>query len=105
MNQYQTNAYGGFDIPGGYVPNRPGNLAHQQMMKEVEAGEAEILAYVEPVKSVDQLRQEAYQAAGLTTEKMSVAMWEKMIEGRPDAETGIADMQAARANIKAQVPK
>lgn len=55
-----------------------------------------------PPPSVEERRREAYEARGATIEALVVAMWEKLIEGRPEAADAI---QAARAEVKAEVPK
>lgn len=104
MKQYQQTE-DGVTIDGMHIPVAPGNRHYQQMTKEVADGDAEILPYIPPVKTVDAVRQESYQEAGITTSKMVVAMWEKVVEGRPDSETGIDVMQAARTLIKTNNPK
>lgn len=105
MKQYQTNEDGSFFHDNMTIPQHEGNRHYRRMMKEIADGEAEVLPYVAPVKTVDAARQEAYQEAGITMEKMAVALWEKIIEGKTDAETGIDDMQAARTLIKINNPK
>ena len=58
-----------------------------------------------PVLSVDEKREAAYNAAGVTPDKMIVALYEKIVEGKTDAETGITDMQTKRNKVKMDHPK
>lgn len=105
MKQYQEMEDGSYCVAGMTIPATPANRHHQQMTKEVADSEAEILPYVPPVKTVDELRAAEYQALGVTTDAMVVAMWEKVVEGRSDVETGVADLQIIRDGVKAANPK
>lgn len=58
-----------------------------------------------PVLSVDEKRVAAYNAAGVTPDKMIVALYEKIVEGKSDADTGITDMQTKRNKVKTDHPK
>jgi hypothetical protein len=51
---------------------------------------------------VSEARRKEYLKAGLTSEAMVVALWEKIMEERPDAAT---IMQATRETIKTANPK
>jgi hypothetical protein len=42
------------------IPNDPENRHRAQMLREIEAGEAEVIAYVEPVPHYADLRRAAY---------------------------------------------
>jgi hypothetical protein len=47
-------------------------------------------------------RKDAYLAEGITTEILIVALWERAVEGRPEAADAI---QVKRESIKPQYPK
>ncbi len=47
-------------------------------------------------------RQDAYLAEGLTMQELTVAAWEKLIEGRPEASDVL---QLKRLAVKARFPK
>jgi hypothetical protein len=51
------------------------------------------------------LRRAAYDAAGITTDALTVAMWEAQAEPSQAHTQVVADLQAARAAIKKQFPK
>ena len=51
--------------------------------------------------SRDTLRQRGYQTAGVTTDDLVVALWEKVIEGR---DGGTAAIQTKRARVKTENP-
>jgi hypothetical protein len=62
MKQYQES-YGGFidlDHPSSGIPTDPNNRHYTEMMRLVDAGEAEVIAYVEPVPGYAELRRVAY---------------------------------------------
>ena len=52
--------------------------------------------------TTEELRQKEYLAKGLTPEKLIIALWEKVVEGRPEEADKI---QAERIAIKQQIPK
>ena len=49
-----------------------------------------------------ELRAKEFLEKGLTTEKLIIALWEKVVEGRPEEADKI---QAERITIKEQIPK
>ena len=49
-----------------------------------------------------ELRAKEYLAKGLTTDKLIIALWEKVVENRPEEADKI---QAERIAIKQQIPK
>ena len=99
MKQYKENEDGGLEIDGMSIPKDGGNRHYRKAMEEIEKGEAEILPYVAPVKTTEELRGEAYRAQGVTIEAMVIAMWERLIENRQEA---VQKLQAKRNKIKAK---
>ena len=55
-----------------------------------------------PLPTTEELRQKEYLAKGLTTDKLIVTLWEKVVEGRPEEADKI---QSERIAIKEQFPK
>ena len=67
---YVETKEGSFSIEGMSIPAAEDNRHYQQMLEEVEAGEARLAPYVEPVKTLEQLQQEAIDAmASVITEE------------------------------------
>lgn len=56
----------------------------------------------EPVPTVAELRRKAYEAEGITDNALAVALWEKLIENKPEAADAI---QVKRQAIKERIPK
>lgn len=54
------------------------------------------------VKTVQERRQEEYVKQGAKIEDMVVALWEKLVEGRPESADAI---QAIRDKVKLDLPK
>lgn len=102
MKQYRENESGGFDIDGFSIPNDQGNRHYNQMQKEIADGEAEILSYIEPTSSVDELRRKAYNEAGVTNEARLDALWDALFEN--DTTAGDA-LQIKREAVKVSHPK
>ena len=80
------------------VPIAPGNRHYEEILQS----NLEIEDYVEPEKSINQLRQEAYNESGCTVEALIIAKWEADVEGRTEA---LDELQAKREAIKSQYPK
>lgn len=55
MKIYKTTESGAYLSDIGIIPNDEGNTDYSRMLKEVAAGEAEIIDYVEPKPTNDQL--------------------------------------------------
>ncbi len=55
-----------------------------------------------PAPSYQVLREKEYLSQGITEKEMIVALWEKVIENRPQAAN---DLQAKREQIKTKYPK
>lgn len=69
----------------------------------ITAGEyGAVGAYVEPVIPVEELRSRAYNARGATVGAMTVALWERVVEGRTESSDAL---QAVRVQVKAEFPK
>ena len=47
-----------------FIPNDPNNRHWQEMQRLIDAGEAEIIAYVEPEPDYAELRRSAYASTG-----------------------------------------
>lgn len=67
-----------------------------------ERAAAVVLAAHDPAPSYAELRAAEYDRRGATAEAMIVALWERIVEGRPAASDAI---QTARVAIKAAYPK
>lgn len=85
---------------GNWFPCEKTHPQFVEMEKLKAAGEAEIQPFVEP--SAEQRRRSAYAAKGITIDKMIVALWEIVVEGRHESADAI---QAQRAAIKSEHPK
>lgn len=48
--------------------------------------------------------QAAYEAEGATFEAMLLALWEKVANGKTDADAGITDLKAKREKVKKDAP-
>lgn len=85
---------------GVWFPRDPAHPLYREFQALQAAGQAELQAFAEP--PVVELRRRAYVAAGLLPEALIVALWEYVVEARPEAATAI---QAARTQIKTRYPK
>lgn len=63
---------------------------------------SEIGAYQPPVLTVSERRQKAYNDSGATVQEMTVALWEMIVEDRPQKANGI---EVLRQQVKQQFPK
>ena len=70
-------------------------------LEEIEGDWAAIEAEREATE-YERSRKDAYLTEGITTEILIVALWERAVEGRPEAADAI---QVKRESIKAQYPK
>ena len=61
VQQHDLNTY---EFEGKFIPSDPNNRDRANMLTEIEAGEAEIIAYVEPVPDYAELRRKAYALTG-----------------------------------------
>jgi hypothetical protein len=102
-----TVAYSGKDqnfilINGNVSMSWPsGNYPSEHIQEWLAAGN-EIAPYEPPALSVEQQRQQAYLDAGITTDAMIVALWERDVEGRPEA---LNKIESQRQLIKQEFPK
>jgi hypothetical protein len=64
MKAYTETSPNVFQDGNKSIPSDPGNRHYAQMLAEIEAGEAEIIAYVEPDPDYADLRRAAYGAWG-----------------------------------------
>jgi hypothetical protein len=87
---------------GAFIPTAEGNTDYQDYLKWIADGNTPEAQDPDPVKTYTQLRQEEYMKRGVTIEALSVALWEKYIEDRPDAATSL---QAIREEVKTLYPK
>ena len=55
-----------------------------------------------PVPSIDEMRKAEYIVKGLTPEKLIIALWEDVVEGRPEE---VNRIQAERVKVKEKYPK
>jgi len=55
MKQYQETENGSYTIEGMTIPAAEGNRHYRAMLVEIDAGEAEILPYVEPPTPIPQV--------------------------------------------------
>lgn len=80
------------------------NLSDEECIKLGEQRYAEIknLEANPPPPSYSELRQKEYIEQGITEKEMIVALWERVIENRPEASN---KLQFIREQIKAKYPK
>lgn len=76
------------------------NLATIAYNQDIASGDGVLLEMI--VATVEDKRKAAYSLAGVSTDRMVVAMWESLIEKRPEA---AQEIQAIRAQVKATLPK
>ena len=62
MKQYQATREGSFTTNNMTIPASTGNRHYQQLLEEVEQGEAEVLSYIPPISTWDSLNQERVQS-------------------------------------------
>lgn len=83
------------------MPWPSGIYPAEHIQEWLDAGN-EIAPYVPPQLTVEQQRQQAYLDAGITHDVMIEALWEQLVEGRPEKAN---QLQAKRAEVKARFPK
>ena len=64
MKTYTETSPNIFQDGNKSIPNDPNNTDYARMLAEIEAGEAEIIAYVEPVPGYEELRRAEYGSWG-----------------------------------------
>jgi hypothetical protein len=64
MKTYTETSPGVFQDGNKSIPSDPNNTDYANMLQEIEAGEAEVIAYVEPDPHYADLRRAAYGAWG-----------------------------------------
>jgi len=73
--------------------------------RELTDDERRILATVvqahDPAPSVDEKRQAEYDRRGATKDALTVALWESVVENRPEK---LQQLQAIREQVKAEIP-
>jgi len=85
------------------IPPDPNNMDYWAYLGwKAQGGMPTIIDDTPPSPDYAELRRRAYDAAGVTIGAISVAMWEDVIESRPDMAEAL---QAIREAIKAQYPK
>lgn len=62
----------------------------------------EILEYTKPLPTIAELREKEYDILGITEKKMTVDLWERIVENRPEASE---ETQAKRVMVKQKFPK
>ncbi|MAG25550.1 hypothetical protein CMI47_08230 [Candidatus Pacearchaeota archaeon] len=99
MKQYQE-AEGGnsWQLGSSSIPSDPNNTDRARMLAEIEAGEAEIIAYVEPVPDYAELRRKAYGALGDQLDML----WHAIDEDLPLKDS---DFYSTLKAVKATYPK
>jgi len=75
---------------------------YREVLQQVASGTAEIVVYVAPPRPIEERRQEEYQKRGASIEALIVALWEKVVENRPNEANRI---QAIREQVKQEIPK
>ena len=79
--------------------------AHDAVIAEAEAeAEAAEAARIAALP-YDKKREIEYIKEGVTTDKLVVALWEMVVEGRAAADVGADVLQAKRSTIKTLIPK
>lgn len=86
---------------GVTIPPVQGNRHYAEYLEWLEAGNTPEPPDV-PVLTVIQLREREYLKDGITTEALVVALWEKVVENRPES---LEALQAKRLAVKAKIPK
>ena len=77
-----------------------GKISLEQVLKEIEIYKKTVVALPSP--TYQEWRAKEYLAKGLTPDKLIVALWEKVVENRPEEADKI---QVERVAIKEQIPK
>jgi len=72
----------GFPVVGVASTGRV-DYARELTKSEIEASKALILAF-DPAPSLEEARLKAYQERGITTEKLTWALWEHIINSNPE---------------------
>lgn len=77
-----------------------GGFIHQQYEGQefIEEDSEEYQLFLNPPKTVDELRQAAYPPK----DELIVALWEKVVEGRPESADAL---QIERLKVKENIPK
>jgi hypothetical protein len=93
----QTIVIGQMSIP---IDTR--NMDYVDYMRWKEEGGVPSIVDMTVVPDVSEKRKTEYVKQGITTDALVVALWEKVVEGRPEASEAI---QAVRTSIKMAIPK
>lgn len=83
-------------------PTDPNNMDYDYYLHWKEAGGVPTVVDETHYKTYPDFRREAYNKAGLSTEELIIALWEKVVENRPEKADAI---QSQRMIIKEQYPK
>lgn len=90
------------DEKTGKIHLQGGNQDYSEYLAWVAKGNKAEVVDLTPVLSLDERRQAEYEKRGCTLDALSVALWEKVVEGRPEE----ADrLQVIREQVKIDVPK
>lgn len=83
-----------------WFPRETTHPEYAEFLRLLETGEATLEPFQEP--SVSTKRQQAYRAARIGGLELVEALWENLVEGRPEK---MNQLQAARLEIKTRFPK
>jgi hypothetical protein len=81
-----------------FLPADETNKFYRRLLEN----KVEIEPYTEPEIPVENKREQEYDKCGCTIEAITVALWESIIEDRPEA---AAELQKKREEVKAMYPK
>lgn len=91
-----------FDGKTGKMVLVGGNVDYADYLAWVAKGNKAEEVDLTPVKSLAERRQAEYVKQGASTDALVVALWEKIVEDRPES---AAALQAIRAQVKLDIPK
>jgi len=84
------------------IPTDPNNMDYAYYLEWKRLGGVPVVIDMTVVKTTDDLRKEEYVKQGASTDALVVALWEKIVENRPEAADAL---QAIREQVKLDVVK
>lgn len=100
MKQYKDTDSNTIILGNKSIPKSLGNSDYQKYLKEIEAGEAELLPFVEPIIPVDQRRQTAILSEWPVHKQLEALTEDRM--GRSEL---LAQLKAHITQVKIDFPK
>lgn len=87
---------------GASIPMDNGNQDYVEYLRWFSEGNLPDVVNLDALATLDDKRQAEYAKQGATTQALVVALWEQVVEDRPES---AAALQAIREQVKLDIPK